>query len=538
MKATNPSYPRGPGETRDGCARPSLRRFARRELLLVALGAASSRAIAAPADHREDPRTLRSLSFRCPRALLGRALEALAAPLGVRLTASPALGRHEIMGYLPPRPLRESMDAIAELFDAEWAAADGGYRLDPSPAPWKQLELDQRAAARRIMGQLDAMAATLAGKLRAGEALRGREADQAAALLAWPHIPVPARERALMGEIVTLALPEPAARALLPQILPQGTPLPAARVLVTLDLDDRSDTCLPSLRTHISAIGPAAAYFNTGRVDYWTLLPPAPKPPAFDQGAGEVPFPPGWFKQGAIDGTRDEVIIAVGTAARLPVLARTRSMGGGFGVTVGGRLPSAVLGDIAGGCAAGLSQTARGYYLIRSQTPAADLTGVPIPAAVAALERYDAARKREGPTAAERLAPLAGIPLLHLSTLERANLCTTEIGFVRENYGLVAFLAGLSQAQLLSLRGPSGLPFDSLKPEQLHALLDERYKVAELELREPLRSLRGLSLGAQQVAGGAELTLQLRRGAEVIQTVALELPVPEPEEYPLAQRPE
>ena len=110
--------------------------------VVLALGLASS----ARADYIEDSRTAKGLTLTIPRTALGECLKAMSEASGVSLAASPALASEQLVGHVPRRPLRETMRALEELFDAVWTTLPGSpasYRLDPDPARAKALAAAQ-----------------------------------------------------------------------------------------------------------------------------------------------------------------------------------------------------------------------------------------------------------------------------------------------------------------------------------------------------------------------------------------------------------
>jgi hypothetical protein len=507
---------------------------------LAGLACAPGAGMLPAADYRDDLRTARSVSLRCPRARLAGCIRALSQAAGVSLSAGPQLADEPLVAGTPARPLRETMAALAELFEASWTTVPGspaGYRLDVHPSVIGKQATARAAFLKHQRVALDQMAAETVRDLRAGNAPRpGAMQQEAFALLLWSYLPPADRERVLGGAPVSFPIPEAGAQPVLEQMVAIAAK-PAARVtgplLATYDLDDPEDTGLPQLRARATARREDSIVAAIGMVDWLPPLPAAP--PLAGADAGPT-LPASAGARGRLAGTPDELIQALSDAIGASVFSRQRALAGTFSVVAGGRTAGAVAAEVAGMCGVTVTVSARGSYLFRSQTALLDLSARPAGGVVRSyLEHRPSAGK---PVPLALLSSLAELTPLQLATLRRSNLCTPEARFAADGPALLAFVRALAPDQRRALFGTGGLEVASLTHAQLHALLDARVKRAGFDVFEQMQRLRGLRFRLQENLEHSPyvLTLEALRGDAVVARRELTLPVVGLEEEPSARR--
>jgi hypothetical protein len=516
---------------------PSLS-LTRRRLLLGAAGLSLPFSRPAHAgDFLEDARTARSLTLRAPRITLGELLGGVAAATKVALSAAPTLAPEPLVGYVPRRALRETMAALAELFDAQWTTAGEGYRLEPEPGRARKAAEGRETYFRLLQKSLDDQAAEAVRQQRAGAPAPLGSAEQRLRflLLVWHAFSPADRRRVLQGASVTIPIPEEPARALYPLAvalaLKELRPLVGAP-LATLDLDDKNDLAFPVVRARVTAMREGSIIGAIHSLDLWRR-DPAAAPAAKAEGPE---FPAGIGDMGRISGTRDDQILQFGEAAGVPILSRHRAQGGG-GPTllVGGRTLPQVAADLAAACEATVTAGARGFQLLRSLSEPFDPAGR-LPDLTEFFKRRPA---RGAVVPFATLALLSPLTPYQLSVLERSNRCTAEATAARELFTVLRFYQSLSAAQKQELFTGPGLEAASLTHAQLHHFLDEKRMRGNLEIHGPLQDMRGLrfrfSEGAVEDEPAITLAV-LRDGKPVEMAVSIALPEVDEEETLTVQR--
>ena len=495
-------------------------------------------------DFRDDARTARAVTLSCPRASLHECLRVLSEASEVALSAAPGVGDASLVGYVPRRPLRETMSALAELYDGTWSALPGSpaaYRLEPDAGAAKFRAAAWTAQLKKYVGALDELSAETARDVKAGKPVtRGWRQSLRLAMLLWARLPAAERERVVRGTPAMLSIPPEQAGAVYRTMLDitERTDQPlAGPLMVSFDLDDREDMALPALRTRVSAYRRTSIVCAVSTIDIVRLLPVPKPPPAPESAADAAVLPRDFGGNGRFTGSRDDIVLDVGRACDVPLLSRHRPWGGSADTAeVGGRKVTQVCAQIARACDASLTVNARGYHLLRSLSEAVDPSGVPPGDPVRAYLKSRPAKAQRVRLA--QLAALAALTPMQVSVLERSNVCSNEASFVRENHALLRFYRALTQAQQESLHADSGLELSSLPQAQLHALVDEDYKTGDLNLSEALQRLDGLRLRFREDPAKEEnsLVLQLLRGTETATTRNVDLPVVGIEEVPSASR--
>lgn len=492
---------------------------------------------AAPAnDYLADSRTAAAVRFASPRASLGHCLHAVGAAAGLSLTASPELAEEALTGYVPRRPLRETMQALEELFDAAWAEGAGGYVLKPEPARRASLLATRGALLKKQRAALDAAAGEAAAAVRAGRYATNHDLRPVFALALWARLAPAERERVLLGTPVTLSISEGAAaelyRLLLAISMRERTPL-TGPLLATFDLEDLADRGTPTIRARATALRTNGVTGAIGTLEFVPADRKAPLPPE----TGPL-LPAGIGDNGQIGGTRDEVILKLGQAAELPILSRHRAIGGSAGVAAAGRPVAAVMADLAAPAEldALYHPTARGYHLFRSATEWIDRATLPAAGPVQAYLSGRPWEKRIVPF--QKLLPLAQLTPVQLAVLERSNLCTNEAHAARELYALMQFHLSLSKAQQEALFSAEGLDASACTHAQLHQLLAGKDKRADWDVEGGLQNPAGLRLRLREMPSdmGRSLIAEAVRAGAVLSSGSAELPVAEPEDEPQAAR--
>jgi hypothetical protein len=501
---------------------------------------AARAAAAPPVGYLEDSRTLRALRLSAPRAPLAAVLRVLGQAAALPLGASAVLAEETLVGYVPARPLRETMQALETLFEARWVAVGSGYELAQTPEGARAQAAARTAQLRRYRAALDEAARPVAAAAEAGKPPPDTlPAAEYRALLLWSALPPEERDRVLRGEVRSHVIPVEKAAAINRMMLVFSErphePL-TGPVLATFDLDDRSDLAMPALRARATGRRATSIIAGIGLADLTRYAQPTREPPLNSAADGD-PFPPEVGGTGRFDGTRDDVVRSLALACNLPILSRHRAMGGSApGVVAGGRRLSQVLGELAAACDAHPSLTARGFGLLR---PAGGLLDWALQPASPLVRKYLASRPEPGSTVSlEQLVPLGELTPGQLSVLSRENRCDPEADFVRGAYALVRFVGALGPAERAALASVHGLELASLPHAALHALVDERAKRGELNIFAQLQNLPGLHLRFQVLEGRTEdnLVMQALRGPDMVAGAVLTLPVVEPDELPAASR--
>jgi hypothetical protein len=494
--------------------------------------------LAAPAqaDYVDDARTARGASFVVPRAPLGDLLRELSKGTGVALTVAPSIGEQQIVGYVPRRPLRETMQALEELFDGAWKTLPGtppSYRLDPDPVRMKAISAKHDAQLKEYRKITDAPAAEAAQRVKKHEALPGTAQLQWQLLgaLLWSHLNSTDRNRVLAGQTITITIPAAQAGPIHDLILAIATKKPApllGPMLATFDLDDETDLGLPKIRARATGMRQDSIVGAISQVDF---IRPNSSPKVIEAPAGDPQLPANIGEMGRFNGERDEVMIRLAEAAEIPILSRHRVQGGSSRTIVaGGRKLTDAMFDLAVATDADFEPNARGFQLFRSRTEALDRGGY-LP--TAPVQNY--LRKRPAPGKAVSIAALAELaPLspLQLSVLERSNLASADAKFARNSFALLRFYELLSLEQRQLLFSPQGLAADGLSHAQLHALLDEKRKRSDFDIHGELQQIRGLFFRVTEDLAKEEegLVLEALREGQPVVTATDDLPRVEKED--------
>jgi hypothetical protein len=512
-------------------------------LILLALLAGPTILPAQAAGYLEDARTAKAVTLRSPRATLAACLEVLSQASGVTLTAAPALAEESLVGAVRQRPLRETMGAIAELYEGSWTALPGqsaAYRLDPKPGSLERQAKARAALVGRYVKMLDDQAAQAAAEVKPGKPVEENRAQTARfAATLWRCLAPADRVAVLGGKAVTI--PVPADRA---KVIAELIELLAVRreeksggpVLATFDLEDRSDQAVPSLVIRATVLrqgGISGHSVPRGFVQFVPLARPAAAAPASAE-PGLLPRSAG--EDGRFRGTRDEVVAALAEQCDLPILSRQRAMGG-IGPTIvgGGRRVSQVLADLVEACEVTDTVTARGFHLFRSRTELLDSLYTP-PAAV--VSAYLAGRPAVGERVPfAQLAKLGKLSPFQMSIAARSNRCSADAETARSLVAVFRFYESLKPDQAQRLFSEEGLDAASLTHAQLHALLDARARRADFNITNLARDLQGLRFRFHQDLESREegLVMEALRGDDVLTSEAVALPEVEEEERPSAE---
>ncbi|MGV3719527.1 MAG: hypothetical protein ACO1SX_01345 [Actinomycetota bacterium] len=461
--------------------------------IAVSLAAASG----ARADYIDDSRTAKGVSLAMPRTSLGEVLREISGATGVKVTAAPGLTEEQLVGYVPRRPLRETMRALEELYDGVWTVLPGSpssYRLDPDPARAKTLAAARAVALKEYRKSADAPAAEAAARIKKGEPLPTSQQLQWDLLgpLLWSHLSSADRDRVLQGQTVTIAIPQAEAGAIHDHIGATATksraPL-AAPVMATFDMDDKVDTGIPSIRARATAVRENSV---VGAISGIEIIKPQAGGKTTEAPPNDPVLPEAVGETGRFNGERDEVMVTLAEACGLPILSRHRVQGGSSRTVVaGGRRMTDVMNDLALAVDATYQPNSRGYHLFRSRTEMIDRAGLP-PAAV--LQHYLATRPAAGEVVPfAKLAELAPLTPLQLAVLQRSNLASAEAEKARETFAVMRFYQSLTPEQRSLLFTESGLSAEKLTHTQVHAFLDEKRKRAEFDIHDQLQQMRGLA---------------------------------------------
>jgi hypothetical protein len=503
---------------------------------------------AAPAhaqDFLEDGRTAKAVSFSSPRASLKQCLRVLSETSKVSLSASPALAEEQLTGYVPRRPLRETMDALAELYDATWTTVAGSprtFRLDPDPVKAKAGNTARAGYLARLRKALDD---------EAGEALKearntglpgdteGRQRTRKFGMVLWAVLPPAERDKVLRGVPYTLSLPEPAAKPVYQMLLTlteKDDQKLLGPMLITYDLDEKGENMLPQLRARATAMRENSIIGAFGVLDL-TSLAALPKAPEIPEVGNELPALPTTIgENGRFVGTRDELVSKVGEGCNLPVLSRHRALPDStYGLNAAGRRAPQLIGDLARQCDSTYTLTSRGFYLIRSNSAIIDSLYLPPANVVEAYLKTRPAKEKRVPFALE--SELAAMSPIQLKILQRSNLCSEDAEFAYDTYGLLRFYRLLNpeqRKQLFSVApagvdvaggAQAGLDAATLGHAALHAFLDERTKRGDLNIYGELQEIKGLRIRFAEYTDKRENTFvaQGLRGAEIKTTATREL---------------
>jgi hypothetical protein len=456
----------------------------------------------------------------------------------VTLTAAPALSGEPLVGYVPRRPLRETMQALEELYDGVWTKLPGtpaAYRLDPDPAAAKAAAAAKATVFKEYRKVADEAAAEAARRIKTGVLPEAKQNDvqlvQTFALLLWSHVPPADRDRVLNGQTVTISIPPAAAEPVHQLILAIAKKREAkliAPMLASFDLDDKNDLGVPSIRARATGLRDDWIVGAIWTIDFLKQAGAA-KPPEAPE--GDPVFPEAIGDSGRFNGERDEVLVKLAQEGGIPILSRHRVMGGSSStVTAGGRKVTDVMNDLAQRIEAVHRPNARGYQLFRSRTEAIDRSGLP-PAAP--LEEYLKLRPAVGqPVPFATLLPLTALTPLQLQVLTRSNVASAEASIAKEVFSLLRFYQSLTEPQRKALFSDAGLEVGSLTHPQLHAILDEKAKRGGLDIHDHLQQLRGLKLRFKEELTKEEsaLLLQAVRDGTVVSSSSQELPRVEKEE--------
>jgi hypothetical protein len=521
--------------------------------ILLGASAAYSLGLNTSSSYLEDPRTARGVLLDCPRAPLRESLRSLSRATGVPLSASAALAEEPMTGYVPKRPLRETMGALEELFDGVWTRLPGSppaYRLDPEPVMAKAQEAARRALLKRYQKAVDDLALQTMRQVKAAraETLDNPSRTLALSAILWSQLSPAQKERVLQGEPVTTSVPEAQAglaydltlaitRNYVPAVA-ENKKLTGA-MLATFDLELASTAVtvnapLPSIRARASGMRDNSIIAAVSLIDVSNiqLLPrPAPRPETADD---SPPLPAGIGQNGQLSGNRDLLVRKIGEACGVPILSRHQPDGTNRSVDAGGRKVSQVMADLAQRCGAAVEVNARGFRLLRSLTELLDASGRP-PAAT--IQAYLKERPPAGKAVPFRtLSRLGELTPLQFSVLQRSSICASEAGFARQAFALLRFYRSLTPPQREELFSEKGLPVSTLAHAQLHALLDQRDKRANFDIYTHLQEINGLIFRFQESQEGEAtlLRLQALRDGNFLAKTEIPLPVVEPEETPVA----
>ncbi len=495
-------------------------------------------------DFLEDARTAKGVSFSSPRASLKKCLGVLSDATKVSLSASPALAEEQLTGYVPRRPLRETMDALAELYDGAWTSVPGsprGFRLDPDPAKSKTLAAARTGYLARLRKSLDDESAEALKEAKntglPGDA-EGRQRTRKFGMVLWAVLLVAERDKVLRGTPYTLTLPEPAAKPVYQMLLTlteKDDQKLVGPMLITYDLDEKGENMLPQLRARATAMRDNSIIGAFGVLDL-TALVALPKAPELPEVGNDLPALPTTIgENGRFVGTRDELISKVGEGCNLPVLSRHRALPDStYGLNAAGRRAPQLIGDLARQCDATYTLTSRGFYLLQSNSALIDSLYLP-PSTV--VERYLNGRPgKEKRVPFETVADLAVLSPIQLKILQRSNTCSEDAEFAYDTYGLLRFYRLLTPEQKKQLFSTSpagvdvaggaqaGLDAAALGHAALHAFLDERTKRGDLNIYGELQEMKGLRLRFAEYTDKRENTFvaQGLRGTEIKTTATRE----------------
>lgn len=516
--------------------------LSRRQTIKLGLGALTGAALtarpAAAAPYLEDARTARTVTLRAPRTTLESVLGVLTQAAGVTLEAAPDLRRQSLVGFVPRRPLRETMAALEDLFDATWAVtgAPAVYRLTPDPVRKKAWDLAREKQLQEMRKRLDIQAAEAVKKSKT-EPLPTLDSARRElfALLLWNEVPAAAKLQVLRGGTVSHSIPQARAHPIYDlacAIASKENRKLVSPLIATLDLDDRGELGLPAMRARATGMRESSIVGAIQSLEFYKPGEP-PRPKVAD---GPV-LPQAVGKDGTLSGTRDEMAIGLGEEGGVPVLSRQRATGGsGPAFAAGGRPVGQVAADLAVACDCRLVSNSRGFVLLRSNTEHLDAAGH-LPESLSNF-----LRKRPEPGSyvpLEVLAELAALSPLQVAILQRSNVCTEETITVRELYTVLDFYRSLSPELRQALVSPTGVEASRLSHAQLHALLGDKALRANWEVHSPLQEMKGLAFRVRQVQEDGQPALALaclRNGQETEGTVVVELPKAGEEERPTATR--
>jgi hypothetical protein len=511
---------------------------------LIGLSGLAAREAAAAGDYLEDALTARAVSLTAPRVPLSEAVAALSEAAGVALSVRPPLAGQSLVGHTPRRSLREIMGALGSLFDGVWKPAGAGYELVPDPAKHAAWNAARAALVKRQLTGLNEAAAEAVRQVQADGVPKERNSRGLGLSLAyviWSLASATDRSAVLAGKPVTFPIPEARAKLLHPFLssVGSGASRPVSGpLLATLDLDDRGDEGVPTIRARVTALMSGSAI---GAIHPDLELPrqaPAPAPPADANAAGPT-LPTDLGQGGAFEGERDDVLLQFAQASGIPVLARNRPYGGNSRLNAGGRRVAEVIAQLATVTDCRIVPDARGFQLLRSQTELTDALGQPDAAAVAAYLAKQPAPPGSVPFAA--LLPLAQMSPLQISYLSHSALCSANeqsfAGSAGSLYAVLRFYRTLSAEQQSQLFSREGLELSTLAHAQLHELLGGKDKRADLDVSEAVTTLAGSRISIVELdQKPRKLKLQALKGTKVLSEEEADLPVVEAPRRAAAQR--
>lgn len=499
---------------------------------------------AQPDAYLSDARTAKALAFSFPRGYLSDCVALVSKGTGVSLSVAPPLGDEPLVAYVPRRPLRETMRALEELFDAQWTAGAGpvpAYVLRPEPVKTKKNQAARAQLTKQLMKGLDDQSAQAVQDARKEIASPDNLVGSHLALLLWAHLKPAERAKVLRGERVSLSIPEGSSRLVYEAGLSAARRAPnlsmlemkplAGPILATFDLDDwrqnPTENAIPNLRARLTALRADSCVGGIGTVEF-VRVPPAPKVaiPPDGRGAAAAPAP----TIDRVSGSRDEVVFKIAQVYGVPVLSRHRSSSQPINLEVAGGSLARVMADFALGTESRTQVNARGFQLVRSLTEHTDPIGYPTRSVV---EKYLANRPKEGETVhLDQLAELAVLSPIQLGILQRMNRCSSEASFLREAYAVARFYRALSPEQRKEVFSREGIAARSLTHPQLHALLDHKLRRADWEVHEHLQQLSDLRFRFVETKSRGEYSLAMHalRNGRALSSKSLDLPQVEPED--------
>lgn len=507
--------------------------------------------LAASLGAQEKPEALdRMVSLTLPRCTLAKALQALSTAAKVRLTVAPALAEERLVGHVPGRSLKQTMDALAELYDARWTRIVGseGFRLEPVPEKERSARAARQAYLAKLRAALDREGAESLAEAKNGGFpgdTESRARTRKLGMVLWAVLPAAARNKVLRGTPYTLSLPNAAARPVYQMLLlvtEKDDAPPVGPLLITYDLDEKGENMLPQVRARVTAMRKNSIIGAFGVLDLTTLVPLPLAPPSTTTRPDEPKLAASVGYGGRFVGIRDELAVKVAEGCGVPVLSRHRALPDStYALNAANRTIGAVVDDLARQCDATASVTQSGFRLLRSNSEVIDSLYYPTPAIV---ERYLKTQPAVGKRVPfESVAPLAALSPIQIKVLQRSNTCTEAAEFAYDCYGLLRFYNTLSPAQRLRLfdasspTAPPGLAVKGLSHGALHAFLDERTKRGDLNIYGELQDKGDLSLLFRQRPDQPEAPFMAKglRGGEEKATATRELAEVNQEETPTAK---
>jgi hypothetical protein len=284
----------------------------------------------------EDPGpTFRNVTLTLPRCTLAKALEALSGAAKVRLVAAPSLAEERLVGHVPGRPVKQTMEALAELFDSRWVAlpvGGSGYRLEPIPEKEKSARAARQAYLAKLRAALDQEGAESlkeAKKIGLPSDGESRLRTRKFGMTLWAALPAAKRDDVLRGVPYTLSIPLPAAKPIYQMLLlltEKDEAPPVGPLLVTYDLDEKGENMLPQLRARATAMRKNSIIGAFGVLDLTTIVPLPLAPPSTTTRPDDPKLGTTVGENGRFVGTRDELVAKVAEGCGVPVLSRHRAL--------------------------------------------------------------------------------------------------------------------------------------------------------------------------------------------------------------------